>query len=115
MFGLPDFTGDEREIDLKVHYYQHRRIFFGVAIANTLVSLSKDVILTGHLPDPANVGFHLVFIATAAAAMRRRARVVSSPARAKAAPDDLPVRRAAVHAAARLTRGGRASAGPTLR
>jgi hypothetical protein len=66
---LPDFTGDERDVDLKLHYYQHRRVFFGVAIANTLVSLTKDVILTGHLPDAANVRFHLIFIATAAVAM----------------------------------------------
>ena len=66
---LPDFSGDEKEIDLKQHYYQHRHVFFGVAIANTLVSLGKDVILTGHLPDAANVRFHLVFIVTAAAAM----------------------------------------------
>ena len=46
-----------------------RRVFFGVAIANTLVSLSKDVVLTGHLPNSANERFHLSFMVAAAAAM----------------------------------------------
>ncbi len=61
---LPDFTGDA-PVDLRDHYYAHRRVFFGVAVASALISLGKDLVLSGHLPDAPNVGFHVVFILTA--------------------------------------------------
>lgn len=64
---LPDFTGDAR-IDLREHYYQHRRVFFGVAAASALISLGKDVVLSGHLPAAPNVGFHVVYILAAVTA-----------------------------------------------
>jgi hypothetical protein len=69
--ALPDFVGDQ-EIDLGAHYHRHRRLLFGVAIATALVSLTKDLVMTGHLPQPANIGFHLFFIAAALTAILTR-------------------------------------------
>lgn len=65
---LPDFPGGER-VDLRAHYYEHRRVFFGVAIASALVSLAKDLIISGHLPNAPNVGFHIFYIVTAVIAV----------------------------------------------
>ena len=65
--ALPDLAG-EADVDLKAHYYRHRRVFFAVAVGSALVSLTKDLVLSGHLPDTANTSFHVVFIAAAAAA-----------------------------------------------
>jgi hypothetical protein len=64
---LPDLTGDAR-IDLREHYYQHRRSFFGVAVASALISLAKDLVISGHLPDAPNVAFHVVYVLTAVTA-----------------------------------------------
>lgn len=61
---LPDFVG-ERRIDLRAHYYEHRRVFFGAAVVSGLVSLAKDLIISGHLPAAPNVAFHVVYIGTA--------------------------------------------------
>ena len=58
-FVLPDFSGDER-IDLRLHFYRHLRWFFGSGVLVLVVSLVKDVVLSGHLPEALNVGFHLV-------------------------------------------------------
>ena len=58
-FILPDFTSDAR-IDLRLHYYRHLRWFFGSGVLVLLVSLAKDAVLSGHLPEALNVGFHMV-------------------------------------------------------
>jgi hypothetical protein len=58
-FVLPDFSGDHR-IDLRLHFYRHLRWFFGSGVLLLVVSLTKDVVLSGHLPEAFNVGFHLV-------------------------------------------------------
>jgi len=65
---LPDFTG-ERYVDLRAHYYEHRRVFFGVAAASGVISLAKDLVISGHLPNVPNVGFHILYIGTGIAAM----------------------------------------------
>ena len=62
---LPDFYG-ERSIDLRVHYFAHRRLFFGLFIAALLISLAKDLVLSGHITDRVNLAFHLCFIALSA-------------------------------------------------
>jgi len=46
---FPDFSGDH-SVDLRQHYYAHTR-------------LAKDLVNSGHLAEPTNVGFHVVFIA----------------------------------------------------
>ena len=58
-FILPDFSGDGR-VDLRLHYYRHLRWFFGAGVLVLVTSLTKDVVLSGHLPEPLNVGFHLI-------------------------------------------------------
>jgi len=64
---LPDFIGES--VDLNAHYHQHTRWFFGLLILVLLISLGKDLMLTGHLPDRVNLAFHLGFIALALPAM----------------------------------------------
>ncbi len=59
---FPDFFGDQ-SVDLRQHYYAHARWFFGLFIAALITSLAKDLVNSGHLPEPTNVGFHVVFIA----------------------------------------------------
>ena len=48
---------------MRQHYYAHTRWFFGLFIATLLTSLAKDLVNSGHLAEPTNVGFHVVFIA----------------------------------------------------
>ena len=64
---LPDFFG-EGAVDLRANYYAHHGWFFGLAVLDGLVSIAKDVVLDGTLPQPTNLGFHIVFIATACVA-----------------------------------------------
>ena len=64
---LPDFAGEK--VDLREHYYQHTRWFFGLLVLVLLISLGKDLVFSGHLPDRTNLAFQLVFIATSLPAM----------------------------------------------
>lgn len=70
-FVLPDFSGDA-PVDLRTHYAEHARWFFGALILTLLASLLKDVVLNGHLPVGANLGFHLALVSLSAAAMVTR-------------------------------------------
>lgn len=63
--ALPDFDRDEA-LDLRANYFAQTRWFFGILLALVLVSLLRSVLLTGHVQDPADFVFHLVFIAGAA-------------------------------------------------
>ena len=67
-FVLPDFGGDAA-IDLHAHYYDHVRWIFGAFVLTLVASLLKDVVLSGHLPEPLNVGFHLTMIALSVVAV----------------------------------------------
>jgi hypothetical protein len=58
---LPDFFG-EKPVDLHEHYFAHRQLFFGLFVVTLLVSLSKDWVLSNHLPDRTNIAFHCGFI-----------------------------------------------------
>lgn len=64
---LPE-TVDE-EIDLRAHYERHSSWFFGFFIATVLVSLVKELLLDGRLPDPVNLFFHLLLIAISVSAI----------------------------------------------
>lgn len=57
---LPDFFG-EKTIDLRAHYFGHRRIFYGLLLALLAVSFGKDFILGGLPPERSNWVFHLCF------------------------------------------------------
>src|SRR5262249_4405980 len=59
---LPDFFG-EQPMSLREHYYAHHRLFFGLFVVTLIVSLLKDVVLSGHMTDNLNLGFHCGFMA----------------------------------------------------
>ena len=64
---LPDVTGDA-SVDLRDHYYAHRRWFFGALTGAIIFSASKEVALSGRLPGGVNGIFHVSFGAAAIAA-----------------------------------------------
>lgn len=57
---LPDFFGDTA-VNLREHYYGHRRWFFSLLALLIVTSLGKQLILEGSLPQPADLGFHVLF------------------------------------------------------
>jgi hypothetical protein len=57
---LPDIPADA-PIDLKAHYYRERRPFYLAFLLMLTASVSKDFVLQGRLPAPANLAFHGVF------------------------------------------------------
>lgn len=72
---LPDIPPDQ-SIDLKDHYYREARAFFGIGSATVCWSLFREYMLNDALPDPANLLFHLLFLAAAlVATFTRRPRI----------------------------------------
>ena len=61
---LPDFPSGER-IDLEEHFLRQRGWFYGLIILAVLLSVLKDVVLDGQLPEARNLGFHGLFAALA--------------------------------------------------
>lgn len=61
---LPDIPAGEG-LDLRAHYYRERAAFFGVGAATITWSIAREWILDGRLLDPANLAFHLLFLAMA--------------------------------------------------
>lgn len=59
---LPDFFGDVA-VNLREHYYGHRRWFFSLLVVLIATSLGKSLILDGTLPQPLDLGFHVAFAA----------------------------------------------------
>jgi hypothetical protein len=69
---LPDISGDSI-VDLRDHYFAHRRWFFGFMLSSVVFSAAKEFALNGHLPGRLNGKFHVIFALTAiAAAIIRR-------------------------------------------
>ena len=61
--------------DLRGYYDRHHRWFFAFFFATLVVSVGKDVVIGGRLPEPANLAFHIVFAAICVSAIvfaRRR-------------------------------------------
>jgi hypothetical protein len=78
---LPDFPPGET-VELRTHYFDHQRIFFGLGAALPAVSMAKDLVLTGQWTSGGNLAFHLGFIAlslTAAIVKRERYHQVLAP------------------------------------
>jgi len=65
---LPDISG-EKFVDLRQHFFAHRSWFFGACFAGTVFSLSKTVVLSGHLPSLPDRAFEFTFGAVAIAAV----------------------------------------------
>lgn len=55
-------------LDLRANYFDQARWFFSLLVLLLVVSLVKDVVLSGSLPSAINVGAHVVFIATSVVA-----------------------------------------------
>ena len=68
---LPESV-DERPVDLRAHYERQAPWFFGFLLATLVISVLKDVVLDGRLPEPANLGFHLLLFVTSATAIAVR-------------------------------------------
>lgn len=70
---LPEFFA-EPQVDLRKHYFGHRRLFFGGVILLVAVSLAKDRVIAGHLPAAPNLVFQILLaLAAAGAVLTRRA------------------------------------------
>jgi len=52
-------------VDLRANYFRHARWFFGSFVTVLLVSLMKNLVMTGSLQRPLDLGFHLFWIAGA--------------------------------------------------
>lgn len=65
---LPDQVS-ERGLDLKRFYDRQHRWFFGCFIGTLLVSIAKDVVLSGRAPETLNLTFHGILIAASLAGM----------------------------------------------
>ncbi len=59
-FITPDLSGDAR-VDMREAYYRESRWFFGAGVAAVVVSLMKTLMLTGRLPNRADLVGHAVF------------------------------------------------------
>jgi len=70
---LPEQVGDQ-PVDLAAYYDQHHRWFFGFLLVTLVVSVTKDVIINGRLPEPLNLGFHLFLAAASVSALLIRWR-----------------------------------------
>lgn len=51
------------EHDLRRNFFAQRPWFFGLFVALLVVSLLKDVVRDGALPEPVNLGFHAALLA----------------------------------------------------
>jgi uncharacterized membrane protein len=59
---VPEPADGETKVDLRETYFRERGWFFACFLAVLCVSLSKDLVLSGHLPAWPNLGAHIVFI-----------------------------------------------------
>jgi hypothetical protein len=68
---LPDISADTHA-DLRASYYAQSRWFFSLTVLLLIVSLVKDLMISGSLPAPLNVAAHVVFMAVAAGGIATR-------------------------------------------
>ena len=71
MLGLGEMDDEIRATmtDLRANYFTQRRWFFGLLAFLLGVSLLKDLVLSGSLPNALNVGFHGAFLAATIVAL----------------------------------------------
>ena len=68
--AMPSESSPER--DLRANFFHHRVVFFALVITLLVVSLVKDIVRQGHLPEWRNLAFHAAFFTTAALALATR-------------------------------------------
>jgi hypothetical protein len=54
---------DAQVVDLRTYYDEQRGWFFGFLLATLVVSVMKDVFVSGAFPSPLNLGFHVLLAA----------------------------------------------------
>jgi hypothetical protein len=59
-------------VDLRANYYEQSRWFFGISLLVIAVSLGRDLVLDGSLPDALNTGIQLCFFVLGSIAMFTR-------------------------------------------
>jgi hypothetical protein len=57
------------ELDLRANYFAQRRWFFGLLMALLVISVLKDLAMSGSLPSPPNLAFHGLLFANALIAL----------------------------------------------
>jgi hypothetical protein len=57
---LPDIFGDSA-VNLRDHYYDHRRWFFSLLVLLIVTSIIKQLVIDHALPHADDFGFHVVF------------------------------------------------------
>ena len=70
---LPELV-DEAGVDLGDYFDAQHRWFFSFFLVLLGISIAKDLILSGHWPDPTNLGFHGAFAAVCLAGLVVRGR-----------------------------------------
>jgi hypothetical protein len=68
---LPDISPGN-VVDLREHYFAHRKWFFGALLAATLFSLAKGPVINGHFTGSLDALFHAIFGISAISAMITR-------------------------------------------
>jgi hypothetical protein len=69
--ALPNTFGDEI-VDLRANYFRHARWFFGSFLAVLLVSLGKNVIMSGAIQGSFDLSFHIFWLVGAIVAAATR-------------------------------------------
>ena len=67
---------DEPVVELATHYDRQHRWFFGFFLATLIISVAKDLVISGQWPSPVNLGFHIFLAAICVTAMVARSRRV---------------------------------------
>jgi hypothetical protein len=66
ILSLPRVGSDvELKTDLRANYFANRRWYFGLFMGLLVVSIVKDLVLSGSLPSAVNLGFHGVLFTVA--------------------------------------------------
>lgn len=65
---LPEIGPDE-EVDLRAHYFKQARWFYSLTLIGIGISLAKDLVLNGKLPEFANTTLQLIFAALGVSAI----------------------------------------------
>jgi hypothetical protein len=65
---------DEMGVSLAEFYERQHRWFFGFLLTTLVISVVKDVVLSGHLPTALNLVFHGIFAAACLSAILIRGR-----------------------------------------
>ncbi len=63
---FPKFP-EKEVVDLREHYFAHRKPFFSLLIASAALSICRDLVLNHALPARTNLAFHAGYIALALA------------------------------------------------